>query len=161
MDALEVEVVALLAETDGQLLTTEYLYSATGLAPEFYQSATLNRRGRISRQGLAEHRDALMGTAWGLAQTHRRSVNATPNYEPVAWHRSRQVSRWPVTHAGWHTDCSEPNDPSLNGVIVEEGSAANGDGHDSYAARRRNLDCRPLALDRSSRRTRKPAAHGD
>jgi hypothetical protein len=32
-----------------------------------YQSATLRRRGRISRQGLAEHRDALMGIAWGLS----------------------------------------------------------------------------------------------
>ncbi|WP_204079988.1 transposase [Mycobacterium riyadhense] len=41
----------------------EHLYSATGLAPALYQSATLNRRGRISRQGLAEHRDALMGIA--------------------------------------------------------------------------------------------------
>ena len=28
----------------------------------------MTRRGRISRQGLAEHRDALMGIAWGLAQ---------------------------------------------------------------------------------------------
>ncbi|WP_235852935.1 transposase [Mycobacterium interjectum] len=46
----------------------EHLYSATGLAPALYQSATLNRRGRISRQGLAEHRDALMGIAWGLSQ---------------------------------------------------------------------------------------------
>ncbi|MCV7092090.1 transposase, partial [Mycobacterium interjectum] len=36
--------------------------------PALYQSATLNRRGRISRQGLAEHRDALMGIAWGLSQ---------------------------------------------------------------------------------------------
>ncbi|PJE04654.1 MAG: hypothetical protein CK429_31410 [Mycobacterium sp.] len=91
--AVEVEIVALLAETDGQILTTlpgvasiraaafaahslpierfpnaEHLYSATGLAPALYQSATLNRRGRISRQGLAEHRDALMSIAWGLAQ---------------------------------------------------------------------------------------------
>jgi transposase len=91
--AVEVEIVALLADTDGQILTTlpgvgsiraaafaahslpierfpdaEHLYSATGLAPALYQSATLNRRRRISRQGLAEHRDALMGIAWGLAQ---------------------------------------------------------------------------------------------
>jgi hypothetical protein len=36
----------------------------------------------------------------------------------------------------------------MNSAIVEEGSAANGDGHDSYAARRRNLACRPLALGR-------------
>ena len=47
---------------------TEHLYSATGLAPASYQSSTITRRGRISRQGLAEHRDALMGIAWGLSQ---------------------------------------------------------------------------------------------
>lgn len=90
----DVEIEVLLAATDGQVLTTlpgvgsiraaafaayslpierfpdaEHLYSATGLAPALYQSATLNRRGRISRQGLAEHRDALMGIAWGLSQS--------------------------------------------------------------------------------------------
>jgi hypothetical protein len=89
---LEDDITALLASTDGQILTTlpgvavlraaafaahslpidrfpnaEHLYSATGLAPALYQSATLHRRGRISRQGLAEHRDALMGIAWGPA----------------------------------------------------------------------------------------------
>lgn len=36
----------------------------------------------------------------------------------------------------------------MNSAIVEEGSAANGDGSYSYAARRRNLACRPLALGR-------------
>jgi transposase len=46
----------------------EHLYSSTGLAPAMYQSASISRRGRISRQGLAEHRDALMGIAWGLSQ---------------------------------------------------------------------------------------------
>jgi transposase len=90
--SLEVELAELLAATEGQILTTlpgvavtraaafaafslpiarfpdaEHLYSATGLAPALYQSATLHRRGRISRQGLAEHRDALMGMAWGLS----------------------------------------------------------------------------------------------
>jgi transposase len=90
--SLEVELTELLAATEGQVLTTlpgvavtraatfaafslpiarfpdaEHLYSATGLAPALYQSATLHRRGRISRQGLAEHRDALMGMAWGLS----------------------------------------------------------------------------------------------
>jgi transposase len=89
---LEEETKILLARTDGQILTSlpgvaviraaafaahslpiarfpdaEHLYSATGLAPAMYQSATLRRRGRISRQGLAEHRDALMGIAWGLS----------------------------------------------------------------------------------------------
>lgn len=90
--AVEDEITALLARTDGQVLTTlpgvaanraaafaahslpvarfpdaEHLYSATGLAPAMYESATLRKRGRISRQGLAEHRDALMGIAWGLS----------------------------------------------------------------------------------------------
>jgi transposase len=48
--------------------TAEHLYSATGLAPAAYQSSTVNRRGKIARTGLAEHRDALMGIAWGLSQ---------------------------------------------------------------------------------------------
>jgi transposase len=89
----DTQLGALLAQTDGQILTTlpgvavvraaafsaytlpierwptaEHLYSATGLAPATYQSATVTRRGRISRQGLPEHRDALMGIAWGLSQ---------------------------------------------------------------------------------------------
>jgi transposase len=88
----EHEIEQLLAGTDGQVLTSlpgvaairaaafavhslpierfpdaEHLYSATGLAPAMYESATVRKRGRISRQGLAEHRDALMGIAWGLA----------------------------------------------------------------------------------------------
>jgi transposase len=88
----EREIEELLAGTAGQVLTSlpgvaviraaafaahslpiekfpnaEHLYSAAGLAPAMYQSATLKRRGRISRQGLAEHRDALMGIAWGLS----------------------------------------------------------------------------------------------
>jgi transposase len=90
---LEEDIKSLLAATDGQILTSlpgvavnraaafaahslpiarfpdaEHLYSATGLAPALYESATLRKRGRISRQGLAEHRDALMGIAWGLSQ---------------------------------------------------------------------------------------------
>lgn len=90
--AVEDEVTVLLALTEGQVLTSlpgvavnraaafaahslpiarfpdaEHLYSATGLAPAMYESATIRRRGRISRQGLAEHRDALMGIAWGLS----------------------------------------------------------------------------------------------
>ena len=91
--ALETDLEQLLARTDGQILTTlpgvavvraasfaahslpisrfpdaEHLYSATGLAPALYQSATVHRRRRISRQGLAEHRNALMGIAWGLSK---------------------------------------------------------------------------------------------
>ena len=48
--------------------TADHLYAATGLAPAVWPSASLKRRGRISRQGLPEHRDALMGIAWGLSQ---------------------------------------------------------------------------------------------
>jgi transposase len=48
--------------------TPEHLYSATGLAPSSYESATVRKRGAISRTGLPEHRDALMGIAWGLGQ---------------------------------------------------------------------------------------------
>lgn len=89
----ETQLSELLGQTPGQILTTlpgvavvraaqfsaytlpierwptpEHLYSATGLAPGSYQSSTITRRGRISRQGLAEHRNALMGIAWGLSQ---------------------------------------------------------------------------------------------
>jgi len=48
--------------------TPEHLYSATGLAPASYESATVRRRGGIARTGLPEHRDALMSIAWGLGQ---------------------------------------------------------------------------------------------
>jgi transposase len=95
---VEAQIATLLAATDGQVLTTlpgvataraaafaahslpigryptaEHLYSATGLAPASYESATVRRRGGISRQGLPEHRDALMGIAWGLSQ-HSQSL---------------------------------------------------------------------------------------
>ncbi len=87
------QIEPLLADSAGQILTTlpgvatsraaafaahtlpverfatpEHLYSATGLAPASYESSTVHRRGRISRTGLAEHRDALIGIAWGLGQ---------------------------------------------------------------------------------------------
>ena len=48
--------------------TPEHLYSATGLAPSSYESAGVRKRGAISRTGLPEHRDSLMGIAWGLGQ---------------------------------------------------------------------------------------------
>ena len=91
--AVEGQITQLLAVTPGQILITlpgvaevraaafaahslpitrfptpEHLYAATGLAPATWQSASLKRRGHISRQGLPEHRDALMGIAWGLSQ---------------------------------------------------------------------------------------------
>jgi transposase len=48
--------------------TPERLYSASGLAPASYESASVRRRGAISRTGTPEHRDALMAIAWGLGQ---------------------------------------------------------------------------------------------
>lgn len=91
--AVEADMAHLLAMTDGQVLTSlpgvkairaacfsaftlpvarfrtaEHLYSATGLAPASYQSSSIQRRSGISRQGLPEHRDALMAIAWGLSQ---------------------------------------------------------------------------------------------
>jgi transposase len=93
IDLAERQLAGLLARSCGQILTTlpgvatvraaefsaytlpikrwptpEHLYSATGLATATYQSSTITRRGRISRQGLPEHRNALMGIAWGLSQ---------------------------------------------------------------------------------------------
>lgn len=87
------QIERLLADSAGQILTTlpgvrttraaafaahtlpverfatpEHLYSATGLAPASYESSTVHRRGAISRTGLPEHRDALIGIAWGLGQ---------------------------------------------------------------------------------------------
>jgi transposase len=103
---LDGQLEALLADSAGQILTSlpgvkvvraaafaahslpierfptaEHLYSATGLAPASYESATVRRRTAISRTGLPEHRDALMGIAWGLGmfapafQARRRELN--------------------------------------------------------------------------------------
>jgi transposase len=90
---VEGQLARLLAATDGQILTTlpgvaavraasfaahslpidrfptaDHQYAATGLAPATWQSASLTRRGRSSRRGLPEHRDAL-----------RASPGACPN----------------------------------------------------------------------------------
>jgi hypothetical protein len=146
---IEGEIGDLLAVTDGQILTSlpgvaslraaafaayslpidrfpdaEHLYSATGLAPALYQSATLNRRGRISRQGLAEHRDALMSIAWGLSQRSPSFARRDAELRARGMAPIQARSRWPATPADWPTDCCEPNNPSMNGAIVEEGSVA-------------------------------------
>lgn len=93
IELVDAQLTALLEPTPGHILTTlpgvataraaafaahtlpierfptpEHLYSATGLAPASYQSASVSRRGAIARTGLPEHRDALMGIAWGLSQ---------------------------------------------------------------------------------------------
>jgi transposase len=94
LGTVDAHTAGLLAATEGQVLTSlpgvavvraaafachslpierfptaEHLYSATGLAPASYQSAGVSRRGSISRQGLPDHRDALMAIAWGLSKS--------------------------------------------------------------------------------------------
>ena len=70
--------------------------------------------------------------------------------------RSRPASRWPATPAAWPADAAHPTALRRTALRSTLGSA-DGDGLHSYAARRRNLACRPPAR-RFSRRTRKPAA---
>jgi len=113
----EAELAELPARTDGQVLTTlpgvgtiraaafaahslpiarypspDHLFSATGLAPASYESATLRRRGRISRQGLPEHRDALMSIAWGLSQ-HSVSFRGARRGAARSWLRPDSSAR--------------------------------------------------------------------
>jgi transposase len=130
ISALDGDLTALLAGTDGQILTTlpgvatsraagfaafslpiarfpsaEHLYSATGLAPASYQSATLNRRGRISRQGLPEHRDALMNLPGVCLSTAPSSSSEMPSCGLAGCARSRHASPSPATPADWPTAC--------------------------------------------------------
>jgi transposase len=108
---VEADMSRLLALTDGQILTTlpgvkdiraacfsaftlpiarfptaEHLYSTNGLAPARYESSTVRKRGGISRQGLPEHRDALMGIAWGLSQ------HCGPFIDPEEQLRARKMT---------------------------------------------------------------------
>jgi transposase len=126
------QLAQLLAQTAGQVLTTlpgvavvraaqfsaftlpierwptpDHLFSATGLAPASYQSSTITRRGRISRTGLAEHRDALMGIAWGLSQNSRafaerdrelRARGMAPIQARVALARHACRLAWRILH---------------------------------------------------------------
>ena len=139
--AVEGQISRLLAATDGQILTTlpgvavdagrrvrrpqpadravpdaEHLYSATGLAPAIYESATLHRRGRISRQGLAEHRDALMGIAWGLSQYSPSFPQRDRELRARGMRPSRPASPWPATPAGSAMPCLQPSSPSTKRV---------------------------------------------
>jgi transposase len=127
------QLAELLAPTAGQVLTTlpgvaavraatfsaytlpierwptpEHLYSATGLAPAIYQSSTITRRGKISRQGLPEHRDALMGIAWGLSisapafrarNTELRARGLRPMQARVALARHACRLCWRLLHS--------------------------------------------------------------
>ncbi|WP_425600050.1 transposase [Ornithinimicrobium sufpigmenti] len=141
----------------------EHLYSATGLAPAMYGSATLRRRGRISRQGLSEHRDALMGIAWGLSRHSPSFAQRDAEY------RARGMAPIQARVALARHACRlayrllRPNNLSMRSAIVEEGSAPDGDGHVSYAAHPSGATAQPsLPPVRDwaapSRRTRKPAA---
>lgn len=128
--AVEAQLARLLAATAGQILTTlpgvaavraasfaahslpidrfptaDHLYAATGLAPAAWQSASLTRRGRISRQGLAEHRDALMGIAWVCPNTRPASASGTLSCAAAGCDPSRPASPWPGTPAGSVMPC--------------------------------------------------------
>jgi transposase len=115
---VDAQLQALLADSAGQILTSlpgvkvvraaafaahslpierfptpEHLYSATGLAPSSYQSASIRKRAAISRTGLPEHRDALMGIAWGLGQPRPRLPGPPPRTQPPRPHRHPRPRR--------------------------------------------------------------------
>ena len=151
---VEDQIEPLLADSAGQILTTlpgvatvraaafaahtlpverfatpEHLYSATGLAPASYESSTVRRRGAISRTGLPEHRDALIGIAWGLGQyapafqqrlSELRARGKPPHRKPA--------SRSPAMPAGSAGECFTPNSPTTIGVTIAPGETAGGDG---------------------------------
>ena len=109
--------------------TPEQLYSATGLAPASYESATVRRRGGIARTGLPEHRDALMGIAWGLGQ-YAPAFQQPPRRAQRPRHdaASQPASRSPATPAGSAGECFTPNSPTTIGVTIAPGETAGGDG---------------------------------
>ena len=125
--------------------TPEHLYSATGLAPATYQSSTITRRGRISRQGLPEHRNALMGIAWGLSQQRagfraRDAELRARGFRPDPGPRRAGPPRLPALLA----PASQPT--ALRRSALRSRQAARAvTALISYAARRRNLACRPPA----------------
>jgi transposase len=169
--AVDGQLARLLVATDGQVLTSlpgvaavraaafaahslpiarfptpEQLYSATGLAPAAWQSASLTRRGRISRQGLPEHRDALMSIAWGLSQysptfrerdqeLRRRGMRPIQARVALARHACR------LCHA--LLTIQQPFDEARYRAARH---SRGGDGHTGYAVRRRKLACRSPAL---------------
>ncbi|MCW3004493.1 MAG: transposase [Conexibacter sp.] len=163
------QLADLLAQTDGQILTSlpgvaivraaafntytlpierwrtpEHLYSATGLATATYQSSTITRRGRISRQGLPEHRNALMGIAWGLSLNSdafkaRNAEYRARGFRPI---QARVALARHACRLCWRL--LTPNSPTTISVTLTLGGAG-GDGAFSYAARPRHLACRPPA----------------
>ena len=79
-----------------------FSHLATGLAPASYQSASLNRRGRISRQRLPEHRDALMNLP-GLSQHCGVFIERHGELRARGLAGSRRGSPSPATPVGWPT----------------------------------------------------------
>ncbi len=78
------------------------------MAPASYESSTIKRRGGISRTGLPEHRDALMGIAWGLshhapafqarlAELNRRGLTGIQARVAIARHACRLCWRMLLT----------------------------------------------------------------
>jgi transposase len=126
--------------------SAEQLYSASGLAPASHQSATISRRGSISRQGLAECRDALMAIAWGLSQ-FSESFRARDQELRARGFRPIQA-RVALARCACRLcfRLLQTQQPSTKSVIVGPGTVAGGDGVSGYAARRRKLACRPPAL---------------
>jgi transposase len=83
------------------------LTGATALArSRGYESASIRRRGAISRTGLPEHRDALMGIAWGLGKfapafQHRLAeLNTRQDRHPSQSALARHACRlcWRILH---------------------------------------------------------------
>ena len=147
------QIEQLLADSPGQILTTlpgvattraaafaahtlpierfptpEHLYSATGLAPASYQSASVRRRGGIARTGLPEHRDALMGIAWAWASSRPPSSAAWASSTSAARPASKPESRSPATPADSAGESFTPNSPTTIGATIAPGETAGGDG---------------------------------
>jgi len=179
---VDAQTAGLLAKTPGQVLTSlpgvavvraaafaahslpserfptvEHLYSSTGLAPASYESGTISSPGGISRQGLAEHRDALMTIAWASRKRHPPSVSAHTSTARAASRRSRCGWRSHDTPALSVTPSFATRSPTTRRAIVSR-AGAGGDGGCSSAARRRNLACRPPASAAPNGDNEKPAA---
>ena len=169
--ATEGQLTKLLATTDGQILTTlpgvaavrAAAFAATACPstgspppstcmrppawPRLPGSRPASSAAATSpRQGLPEHRDALMGIAWGLSQ-HSPSFHERDQQLRGRGLRPIQARVALARHA-----CRlcyalvRTQQPFDEARIVWPGTVAGGDGHVSYAARRRNLACRPPAL---------------
>ena len=110
--------------------TPEHLYSATGLAPASYQSATVaqTRRDQPHRPARAPRRAD--GHRLGPGRSTRppsRRRDAELRARGMTG-RSKHGSRSPATPAGSAGDCFTPNSPTTIGVTIAPGETAGGDG---------------------------------